>query len=200
MAKKIYPRHCLNCTKEFQPKRNTQTVCCIPCSIEYEKKRNKELFEKRLEILRSGDKKQIKAFKQAENERFKIMKENSLSYAQKVNKVKKIFQAWIRKRDFGLNCICCNKPIPDNEHNASHYKKAELYSGVIFDEINVNDGCVSCNKWKDGNLDNYRTGLVNKYGEQIVKNLEQRANETRQKRWLDEDLKEIETKYKKLLK
>lgn len=45
--------------------------------------------------------------KKEENERKKKYKENTKTYTQKVNEVKKVFQAWIRNRDEKLPCISC---------------------------------------------------------------------------------------------
>lgn len=174
---KVKSKKCKFCGTYFIPKNSLQKVCSIPCSYEMAKKETK---------------KKEKIF-------LKELKEKAKSYKQKVNEVKVIFQKWIRKRDNNFGCICCNNK-EYTSWDAGHYFKAELYSGVIFDEVNVNKQAVYCNQWKNGNIENYRIGLINKYSEQAVLELEQRAIETKNKRWSDEELKEIKNKYKKLLK
>ena len=41
-----------------------------------------------------------------------------------------------------------------------------------FDEINCNAQCRSCNRFDEGNMSGYRQGLIQKYGEKTVENLE----------------------------
>jgi len=47
-----------------------------------------------------------------------------------------------------------------------------------------------------GNLIRYRQGLVAKYGEDVVIELEERANTDRLKKWSREELEELISKYK----
>jgi len=47
-----------------------------------------------------------------------------------------------------------------------------------------------------GNLIRYRQGLVSKYGEDVVIELEERANTDRLKKWSREELEELIAKYK----
>jgi hypothetical protein len=50
--------------------------------------------------------------------------------------------------------------------------KAELYSGLIFDERNVHKQCRKCNRFKNGNELQYRKGLIESYGVEFVDKLE----------------------------
>ncbi|MFZ4705575.1 MAG: recombination protein NinG [Bacteroidales bacterium] len=116
------------------------------------------------------------------------------SYTKRVNFAKVVFQAWVRRRDKGLPCPCCGDT--QGFHDGGHFKKAEIYRGVLFHEMNVNGCCTVCNRHMDGNIAAYRIGLIEKYGEQAVDELEQFANETRNKVWSDEELNAIIKKYK----
>jgi hypothetical protein len=109
------------------------------------------------------------------------------------------FQKWIRLRDANDGCISCDSVNVKIWH-AGHYFKAELFTGLIFDEINVNKQCEKCNTFLGGNETGYRKGLIAKYGEKVVKDLELRSNELREYKFTREELKEIKTKYQKLLK
>lgn len=80
-----------------------------------------------------------------------------------------VFNAWIRKRDEGKGCISC---VTGGVHNAGHYYHAHLYSAVRFNEMNCNGQCVPCNLGKGGNEKGYRQGLVKRYGERSVLELE----------------------------
>ena len=196
MPKKIYSRKCLYCGVEFMPRNSKQVVCSYFCDLELMKKQSKAKYEAELEKLRYATKKDKSRLKREENAKFKQLKDKVKqdSYQKRLILAKNVFQAWIRQRDKYLPCISCG--IKEATWNAGHYKKAEIYSGVIFDEINANKQCVYCNKWLDGNLDKYREGLVKKYGEEVVKDLEKRADESRQYKYTDGELKAIKKKYK----
>ena len=112
---------------------------------------------------------------------------------------KKVFQKWIRMRDEGKECVSCGNLNPKG-FDAGHYKKAEIYSGVIFDERNVHRQCSKCNRFLGGNELNYREGLIKRYGIQFVTELEQYANETRNKKYTKDELTEIKKEYLAKLK
>lgn len=143
----------------------------------------------------------IRASKQTTEEKKKADREFKLqnkSIAKLMQEARVPFQAWIKRRDANLKCISCGNN--SETWNGGHYKKAELYSGVIFDEINVNKQCVYCNLHLDGNEANYRLGLVKKYGSVAVSNIEELAEKTRIHKWDRNELIEIKNKYKLKLK
>jgi hypothetical protein len=170
---------CKFCKKEFTQFNSTISVCGYQCAIEWGK-----LHPKKTSIKRVNSQLKSEA------------KEKLETYSQKVNKVKVIFQKWIRERDKNEPCISCGT-LTANEWHASHFKKAETYSGVIFNEINVWKSCKKCNVFLNGNELNYRERLVKKIGLEQVIALENLANETRTKKWTLEELQQIKTKYKK---
>jgi len=86
------------------------------------------------------------------------------------SKAKSTFQKWCRERDEGEPCISCG--TMDAKWDGGHYFKAELYSSLIFNEMNVNKQCAYCNSWSDGNIIGYRRGLIKKYGKKKVNELE----------------------------
>ena len=140
-------------------------------------------------------KKNLNTIKNKENLKYK---EDNKSIAALINDAKVYFQRYVRMRDANLPCISCGS---DTEMvDGGHYKKAELYRGVIFDEMNVNSQCRKCNKFLNGNEANYRTGLVERFSETDVLNLEQRANETRAYPWSRSELLAIKDKYREKCK
>ena len=171
---------CVECKSEFEPSKTTQKVCSVSCSISYAKKQS--------------EKKAAKEW----NETKKIWKEKNKSRSQKIQEVRKVFHAWIRKRDDCLPCISCGNISP-SMWDAGHYLKAEVYTGLIFNEHNTNKQCSKCNRFLDGNEANYRIGLVKKIGEAAVLELESIKDSMRKYKWSDEELKEIKDKYQKLL-
>ncbi len=101
----------------------------------------------------------------------------------------KVFADWIKKRDNYICITCGNR----NANQAGHF-----WHGVLdFDEMNINAQCVSCNHHRSGNLAPYSMYLINKYGMEKFKDLEQRH-------WLamrgeyrtDEDYYALMEKYK----
>lgn len=108
-----------------------------------------------------------------------------------LKRTEKIFNAYIRHRDEGLKCISCNNP----GNQAGHYFPVG-FSGVRFDEFNVNLQDSSCNCYQYGNQAMYRIGLVEKIGEKAVKELEERAVKTKYYKWSRIELMEIISKYK----
>ena len=107
-----------------------------------------------------------------------------------IKKAEKVFNAWIRQRDEGKNCITCNKP----GDQAGHYWPVR-YSGVRFNEMNVHIQESGCNKWKHGDQLRYRIKLVEMYGEDKVKELDELAIRTQFKKWDREELENIIKKY-----
>jgi hypothetical protein len=138
----------------------------------------------------------LKSFNQKQT---KEQKEKLKTLSQLEAEAKTVFQKWIRKRDEGLNCISCGVSNPKG-WDGGHMKKAEIYSGVIFDERNVHKQCSKCNRFLGGNELNYRNGLVERYGLDYVNELEKKANETRNYKYTREELKEIKQTYLKRLK
>src|SRR5574343_988009 len=147
----------------------------------------KEINKAKITAKKASDKKE-----RAES---KERKWELMSYAQKVGKAKVIFQRWIRNRDKDLPCISCRTNISDI-WDGGHFKKAEIFSGVIFHEHNTNRQCRKCNHYLGGHESEYRKGLIERIGLENVENLEDLANKTRQYRYSDTELKDIMSKYK----
>lgn len=150
------------------------------------------------ETIRKFSIKAKKKVEKEEKQETRKQKEANKSIAQLKQDARKVFQKWIRMRDIDDTCICCNESA--ELWDAGHYYKAEIYSGVIFDEINVNKQRKFCNKHLHGNEGNYRIGLIKKYGEKAVLDLDKRAIETKGKKWSREELSEIKNKYSNKLK
>jgi hypothetical protein len=139
--------------------------------------RGKIIFQKRKIQIKSKNDKEEKA----------VLKDKVKTLSQFEAEAKKSFQKWIRLRDKDLPCVSCGSTESDT-FDGGHFKKAEIYSGVIFDERNVNKQCRRCNRFLNGNELLYREGLIKRFGEDFVKELEQYANETRQYKWTKEQL------------
>jgi hypothetical protein len=171
---KSITRKCKYCLERYTPKYITTEPCWK--------------YECRLKHLEANTAKINKANKAK-------AKDDIKSYAQRLGEAKKVFQKWIRMRDKDLSCQACLKPIKGIAHGC-HVFKAELFSGVIFDERNCFIGCVKCNLYLNGNEVQYLESLKKRFGEKWVEQLRQDAHNTRGKKWSNEELEIIKKKYK----
>lgn len=109
-----------------------------------------------------------------------------------LEKTQRVFNAFVRERDKELGCISCGGAV----EQAGHYHSQGHHSALRYDPINTNGQCKRCNMFLSGNLIKYRQGLVAKYGERVVLELEESANNNRLKKWSRDELETIITKYK----
>jgi hypothetical protein len=115
----------------------------------------------------------------------------------------KAFNAYIRARDYGKPCICCDKPIAWGTDktggvvDCGHYLSTGARSHLRFTEDNAAAQLKHCNQFLSGNAANYRIGLIKRIGFERVEALE---NDYTVKRWAIEELKAIEATYKAKLK
>jgi len=128
-------------------------------------------------------------------EQKKVLKEKVKTLSDYEAEAKKSFQKWVRLRDENLPCISCGT-TKDVEYAGGHYFKAEIYSGLIFDERNCNKQCNAyCNKYRDGAQAEYRIGLAERYGKDFVEQLEADSIIKRQYKFSKSELIEIKQKY-----
>ena len=171
--------NCKECNKEFKQYRTTDKYC-IPCAIKIAKAKEAEK-------------------KKTWPQRKKKMKESLKTRTQKINEVRSIFQKYIRLRDKDKPCISCGTHTA-TKWDAGHYLKAEVYTGLIFNENNVHKQCQRCNQYGGGMQVEYRIGLIERIGEPAVRTLEMLKDDLRVYRWEDGELIRLKEKYKKLLK
>lgn len=84
------------------------------------------------------------------------------------------FNKYIRNRDAGNPCLACGGPA--SPAHASHFY-ASTFTATRWDERNVNNCCVRCNVFLHGNLLGYRKGIIAKYGEKVLEELEALHNQ-----------------------
>jgi hypothetical protein len=169
-------KRCKQCKKEFQAIRPLQQVCDYKCALE-------------LAVVRA-ELKEKKEWGKRKKELKEKLKTNTV-YEQDARKV---FQMWVRLRDSDLSCISCGAGTA-NQWDGGHYFKAELYSGLIFNEFNCNKQCSRCNNELHGNESSYRIGLVKKIGEERVRWLEENKDRLRTYQFSKDELIEIKKKY-----
>jgi len=167
---------CKVCAAKFEPQRTTQQVCSPKCAYKLVKQKKQQATKKKREA-----------------------KDQLKTRSQKIQDARRIFHQYIKTRDQNLPCISCGTQNTDL-WDAGHYLKAELYTGLIFDEDNCHKQCRKCNRYLGGNEVEYRIGLCQRIGEDRVQQLEARRNDQRTHKWSDEELKAITLKYKKMKK
>lgn len=116
-------------------------------------------------------------------------------------KLDKEFSLYIRLRDCMANgyfkCISCAQIKPFEQADNGHYINRKHMS-TRFDETNCNAQCRHCNRFQEGNMQGYRQGLIQKYGEQKVILLEARKNSSR--KYSDFEYEQLIKYYKALNK
>jgi hypothetical protein len=180
---------CKICLDKYEPKYFLQkccskTECMIAWSMQVVAKQKEDYKKKK---------------KQEWNKEKIVLKEKLKTLSQYEAEAKKSFQKWIRLRDNNLPCISCGTKSSELV-DGGHFKKAEIYSGVIFNENNCHSQCRKCNRFLGGNELMYREGLVKRYSSEFVESIEQLANETRQYKWTKEQLIAKKLQYDILIK
>lgn len=96
------------------------------------------------------------------------------------------FSKWIRARDG--KCVTCGSTKNSQAGHRWHGK-------LDFDEININQQCSSCNKWRQGNLSKYDDYLIEKYGIEGWRELYERKCKAVAEYRTDEDYLNLIKKY-----
>lgn len=188
------PKHCRVCGDSFIPIRSTLEPVCAnyECRTEFALRYTEKQREKKAKIERK-----IKF------EERKELKEKLMTLSDYEREAKKSFQKFIRLRDKDLPCISCGKKT--NDPAGGHFYPAGIYSGLMFNENNCHLQCnTHCNKFLSGNILEYRKGLIKRYGEQFVIDLDNLADEKRNYKYSKEELiakkLQYDIKIKELLK
>lgn len=117
----------------------------------------------------------------------KVTVKKLVSIPALTKKAQETFNRWIRNRDKDKGCISCGREVTE----AGHYFSAGHYSALRFNEINDNGQCTRCNCFLHGNLINYRKGLVKRYGEKKVIELENSIAIRTVRKWSRFELEQI---------
>ena len=166
---------CKICKTKYEPLRPLQVVCSPKCGYEYMNKQKQKEWKQRK----------------------KKLKEELITVQDLMKLAQIAFNAYIRERDKGKDCISCGKPLT-GKFDAGHYVSSGSCKALTFDEDNVNGQCVTCNQHLHGNLIKYRQGILKRYNERTVKRLENHSHDVR--KYTRNELKAITKEYKDKLK
>lgn len=124
----------------------------------------------------------------------KQKKQAVLSLSDLKKSVQREVNAYVRLRDENEPCISCQRFV--TQKDAGHYL-AQGSTGILrYDLDNLSGQCVSCNRFKHGNLIEYRINLVKKIGLPMVERLENMRHET--KKWTREELLQLRDRIRHL--
>jgi hypothetical protein len=166
---------CKNCRNKFEPVRFNQKFCL-----------KDECLKAFVEDVKQKEWKKTKA----------KLKNDLKTTTDWLKEAQKVFNTYIRLRDQGKPCVSCGGSLGE-KYDAGHYFSMGGHKAVTFDEDNVHAQCVTCNRYKHGNLLEYQIGIEQRIGAAKLVELQGRAH--LEKRWGVDELKEIIKIYKKKL-
>lgn len=112
-----------------------------------------------------------------------------------------VFSEYIRRRDANvrgsIHCISCGAEIPWKEADCGHYV-SRRHNSTRYCEKNCNAQCVACNRYSDGNIEGYKRGLVEKYGDGILAELEAKKHQAQ--KMGDYEVRQLLKEYRAKLK
>ena len=167
-------RSCQICKAKFKPERSFQRVCGVTCAIA-KARQNKE---------------------KAEKAKLRKRKAGLKTVSDHLRECQVVFNRYIRLRDAHLPCVSCQRHH-QGQYHAGHYRSVGACGALRFNELNVHKQCAPCNNHKSGNIGEYRTELVKRIGEDMVKWLEAQNAPAD---WDIEEIIKLKAHYKKLIK
>lgn len=139
--------------------------------------------------------------KKPKNRRYRInpalVDTGKLSVPMLLNVAQDLCNTLVRIRDNNKGCISCQK---GKVKHAGHYFAQGKFSGVRLDLININGQCDFCNAGMNGNMAEYHAGMIARYGAEVIKELEERANATKMYKWTRSEVMEKIEEFKTQLK
>jgi len=94
----------------------------------------------------------------------------------------KLVSEYVRLKDADANgyvrCISCGKLKYWKDIDAGHYIPKSRGNCAYWEPKNINPQCTSCNRFMHGNLNSYALALIEKYGSDILKELEYKSRQT----------------------
>lgn len=158
-------KKCKHCKARFEAENPYQVCCSKEClsalkTAHYSKQKEKALLklsEKRAESAPRSKPKPIR--KQSNTLKAKLLRELIAT-----------FNLYVRIRDRDLPCISCGT-MSANWH-AGHYRTAKANPELRFNEDNVHKQCEHCNIALNGNIAQYRVGLLSRIGEERLERIE----------------------------
>ena len=99
-----------------------------------------------------------------------------------------LFSIYKRMSEGDGPCCTCGKWMRWKDAQCGHYI-SRAYNNTRYDKQNTARQCAFCNVWREGEKDLFGKHLQERYGEDIIDELRQRAN--KKKRWTVWELEEL---------
>jgi len=102
------------------------------------------------------------------------LKQKIKTYAQKMSDIQPIFNElrrleefkWFKERGIEPYCISCQKPLGNDVWACGHFKTRKAKPELRFDRNNTFlQHNVKCNMHDSGDIEGYKKGLINRFGE-----------------------------------
>ena len=115
--------------------------------------------------------------------------------------VRTVVHEYIRTRDKGKPCVSCGTEWNET-FQAGHWKKAELYPELRYNEFNILGQCKRCNLFLDGNVQKYSDNILERISVANRDEIERIASNSKKNnfKWDRQELIQIREKFKKKLK
>ena len=180
-------KKCKVCKSPFEPFSSLAVACSQKCAL--------------IHVQNENDKKAAKVKKES-RQWVKVQRERLKSNAQRLNDLQVLVNRYVRQRDSGKPCISCGKP-DDGSHqrHASHFRSVGACSSLRFNTLNIHASCAQCNSHRSGNILEYRIGLANRFGPELIDRLECAPVSKRYDReWIERAKKSFRNRLKTYLK
>jgi hypothetical protein len=152
---------CKACCTLFIRVRPMQKACSVSCAVDLSKISAAKAEAKQKKAERRQDKAKLDAMR---------------TRPQLMRVAQSAFNAYVRARDAGKQCISCGNQLPINAiggaFDCGHYRSVGSAPHLRFDERNAHGQCKHCNRYLSGNHVEYRNGLIARVGIETVEALE----------------------------
>jgi len=179
-------KRCKGCREPFLPARALQ-VACSPNCARIVAQHSREKAEKRAATI--------------EKQKTRAALEAMKTVPQLIAEADRVFCAYIRARDkaAGHPCISSGQPLDwsGNNVDAGHYRSRGAASHLRYDERNCHAQAKRENRYKGGNVVEYRARLIARIGLEAVEDLEA---DSRTHKWTRDELREIRDTYRRKLR
>lgn len=180
---------CPHCRKKLEPGHVIHEECIEPWNIERKAKQVR------------AEAKRVRMQAKVERAETRRRKEESKTIPQLIKEAQFEFNAFIRFRDAGKNCICCGLPLDSGgvggAFDCGHYRSVGSASHLRFNEDNAHGQRKQCNRWGAGRAVDYRIGLIARIGLGRVVALESSGQVHK---WTRDELRGIRDHYRAKLK
>jgi hypothetical protein len=172
------------------PAKAMQSTCgAFSCQLAYGTKVAAKLAQKRAKAERIAARENRKVIR--------LKRESLKTRRDYIKEAQLVVNAYVRERDKNEACISCGCSLESvsvgGGFDAGHYRSRGACQHLRFDERNIHGQCKRCNRWLNGNVANFRIGLVDRFGDNFVEAIEA-DNQTR--KHSIEELKDIIAVYR----